>query len=88
MEGDRRNSIQGLVLTVILGIYFTYLQAGEYIETRFSIADSVYGTTFFVATGFHGLHVLIGSTFLLICLIRVYIYHFSSGHHFGFEAAA
>lgn len=88
MEGDRRNSIQGLVLTVILGMYFTYLQAGEYIETRFRIADRVYGTTFFVATGFHGLHVLIGSSFLLICLIRVYIYHFRSGHHFGFEAAA
>ena len=88
MEGDRLNSIQGLVVTVLLGVYFTYLQAGEYMETRFRIADRVYGTTFFVATGFHGLHVLIGSTFLMVCLVRVYIYHFRSGHHFGFEAAA
>lgn len=88
MEGDRVNAIQGLLLTVRLGGYFTFLQAGEYIETSFTIADRVYGTTFFVATGFHGLHVLIGSTFLLVCLYRTYIYHFSSGHHFGFEAAA
>jgi cytochrome c oxidase subunit 3 len=88
MEGDRVNAIQGLILTVRLGGYFTFLQAGEYIETSFTIADRVYGTTFFVATGFHGLHVLIGSTFLLVCLYRTYIYHFRSGHHFGFEAAA
>jgi cytochrome c oxidase subunit 3 len=57
-------------------------------EAPFSIADSVYGTTFFVATGFHGLHVLIGTTFLLICLIRHLNFHFSKTHHFGFEAAA
>ena len=88
MEGDRANSIQGLIFTVILGAYFTFLQAGEYIETSFTIADRVYGTTFFVATGFHGLHVLIGSTFLAVCLWRVYVHHFRSGHHFGFEAAA
>ena len=60
----------------------------EYYEAPFSIADSVYGTTFFVATGFHGLHVLIGSSFLLITLLRIAFHHFSSGHHFGFEAAA
>lgn len=88
IEGNRGSSLQGLLLTVILGVYFTYLQAGEYLETSFTIADSVYGTTFFVATGFHGLHVLIGSTFLAVCLIRTYVYHFRSGHHFGFEAAA
>lgn len=88
MEGDRLGGIQGLVLTVILGVYFTFLQAGEYYEAPFTLADGVYGSTFFVATGFHGLHVLIGSTFLLVCLIRLYLYHFSVGHHFGFEAAA
>ena len=88
IENDRDNSLYGLLFTVILGMYFTYLQAGEYIETSFSIADRVYGTTFFVATGFHGLHVLIGSTFLLICLVRIYLFHFRVGHHFGFEAAA
>ena len=88
MEGSRSNSIQGLTATVILGVYFTFLQAGEYTEASFSIAESTYGSTFFVATGFHGLHVLIGSTFLLVCLTRLMAYHYSSEHHFGFEAAA
>nr|YP_009171121.1 cytochrome c oxidase subunit III [Drawida japonica]AIR76346.1 cytochrome c oxidase subunit III [Drawida japonica] len=88
MEGTRSNTIQALMLTVSLGLYFTFLQAGEYIVAPFTISDSVYGTTFFVATGFHGLHVLIGSTFLTMCLIRVILFHFSSNHHFGFEAAA
>merc|ERR1712141_399508 len=88
VEQSRQNATQALILTVTLGAYFTFLQAGEYIEASFSIADRVYGSTFFVATGFHGLHVLIGSTFLLICLIRTIFIHFSRGHHFGFEAAA
>uniref|UniRef100_A0AAU6QGJ1 Cytochrome c oxidase subunit 3 n=1 Tax=Aurospio banyulensis TaxID=3050091 RepID=A0AAU6QGJ1_9ANNE len=88
IEGSRRNAIHGLILTVILGVYFTVLQAQEYKEAPFTIADSVYGSTFFVTTGFHGLHVLIGSTFLFICLIRTLKHHFSTGHHFGFEAAA
>ena len=88
MEGSRNIALQGLSLTVLLGIYFTVLQVGEYFEAPFSIADSAYGTTFFVATGFHGLHVIIGTTFLTICLLRTALFHFSSGHHFGFEAAA
>lgn len=88
IEGDRTNAIQALSLTVGLGIYFTFLQAGEYFAAPFTIADRIYGSTFFVATGFHGAHVLIGSTFLLVCLVRTIIIHFSTGHHFGFEAAA
>lgn len=88
IEGNRTQAIQALSLTVFLGIYFTVLQLGEYITASFSIADRVYGSTFFVATGFHGAHVLIGSTFLSICLWRTLIRHFSVGHHFGFEAAA
>nr|YP_010546416.1 cytochrome c oxidase subunit III [Nerita histrio]QWS05789.1 cytochrome c oxidase subunit III [Nerita chamaeleon]UYI29932.1 cytochrome c oxidase subunit 3 [Nerita histrio] len=88
MEGDRVNGIQGLIATVVLGVYFTVLQAWEYYEAPFTIADGAYGSTFFVATGFHGLHVLIGSTFLLVCLVRVWMQHFSPSHHFGFEAAA
>lgn len=88
IEGNQKEGVQALFLTVALGIYFTYLQAFEYFEAPFTIADRAYGTTFFVATGFHGLHVLIGSTFLLVCLIRVMINHFSPAHHFGFEAAA
>jgi len=64
------------------------LQLLEYLEAEFSIADSVYGASFFIATGFHGLHVLVGTLFLLICLIRQNNLHFSHFHHFGFEAAA
>nr|AXS65495.1 cytochrome c oxidase subunit 3 [Curculionoidea sp. 13 KM-2017] len=88
MENNFIQSIQSLTLTVLLGFYFTLLQAYEYMEAPFTIADSVYGTTFFMTTGLHGLHVIIGSTFLFVCLIRLYLNHFSSTHHFGFEAAA
>jgi len=85
------NHYQGkisLIISIILGIYFTSLQAYEYFEASFSIADSIYGSTFFIATGFHGIHVIIGTTFLFVCLIRHNFFHFSSSHHFGFEAAA
>lgn len=88
IEGERKQAIQSLFLTILLGFYFTFLQAMEYYEAPFTIADGVYGSTFFVATGFHGLHVIIGSTFLAICLLRQIQYHFTSEHHFGFEAAA
>lgn len=72
----------------MLGVYFTCLQVIEYFEAPFSISDGIYGSTFFVATGFHGLHVLIGSIFLIVCFARCYAFHFSTRHHFGFEAAA
>jgi len=88
IEGNLSQYINRIILTVILGLYFTALQAYEYLEASFAIADSIYGSTFFVATGFHGLHVLIGTTFLVICLIRGTKLHFSQAHHFGFEAAA
>nr|WGO58008.1 cytochrome c oxidase subunit III [Rhabdoblatta densimaculata] len=88
LENNYSQALQGLFLTVILGFYFTALQAYEYLESPFTIADSVYGSTFFMATGFHGLHVIIGTTFLLTCLLRHLYLHFSSFHHFGFEAAA
>nr|YP_011026066.1 cytochrome c oxidase subunit III [Arctolamia fruhstorferi]WQM87501.1 cytochrome c oxidase subunit III [Arctolamia fruhstorferi] len=88
MENNYSQGLQGLMFTVILGIYFTMLQAYEYIEATFTIADSVYGSSFFMTTGFHGIHVIIGSTFLFICMIRHMLGHFSCIHHFGFEAAA
>jgi len=81
-------AIQALIITIILGVYFSLLQGLEYYEASFSIADSAYGASFFIATGFHGIHVLIGSSFLLVCFIRIIKGHFSSSHHFGFEAAA
>nr|QJA16386.1 cytochrome c oxidase subunit 3 [Ips acuminatus] len=88
MENNSNQAIQSLFLTVLLGFYFSTLQAYEYMEASFSIADSVYGSTFYMTTGLHGLHVIIGSTFLLICLLRMIKNHFSATHHFGFEAAA
>nr|QIV24697.1 cytochrome c oxidase subunit III [Enneaphyllus aeneipennis] len=88
MENNYSQTLQGLSLTVILGVYFTILQAYEYLEAPFTISDAVYGSSFFMSTGFHGIHVIIGTTFLTVCLIRHYFNHFSSIHHFGFEAAA
>nr|YP_009630359.1 cytochrome c oxidase subunit III [Callispa bowringii]QBP33862.1 cytochrome c oxidase subunit 3 [Callispa bowringii] len=88
MENNYKQGLMSLLLTVMLGIYFSMLQLYEYIEAPFTISDSVYGSSFFMATGFHGLHVIIGTSFLLVCLIRLYLNHFSSTHHFGFEAAA
>nr|ASY98570.1 cytochrome c oxidase subunit III [Metallyticus sp. JZ-2017] len=87
LENNYNQATQGLLLTITLGVYFTLLQLYEYYEAPFTIADSVFGSIFFVATGFHGLHVIIGSTFLLICYYRMLFIHFSSDHHFGFEAA-
>nr|YP_009918085.1 cytochrome c oxidase subunit III [Serratella sp. Yunnan-2018]QLP88987.1 cytochrome c oxidase subunit III [Serratella sp. Yunnan-2018] len=88
MEGNYSQGLQGLFFTVLLGVYFTILQGYEYMEAPFCIADAVYGSSFFMATGFHGLHVIIGTTFLAACLYRHYFEHFSPNHHFGFEAAA
>nr|BAX77942.1 cytochrome oxidase subunit 3 [Homonota fasciata] len=88
MAGHRKEATYALFMTILLGAYFTALQAMEYLEAPFTIADAAYGSTFFVATGFHGLHVIIGTSFLLICLVRQINYHFTTHHHFGFEAAA
>nr|YP_009059496.1 cytochrome c oxidase subunit III [Mastigeulota kiangsinensis]AIN75499.1 cytochrome c oxidase subunit III [Mastigeulota kiangsinensis] len=87
-EGKYKSACLGLSITVLLGIYFLLLQLGEYKETMFTIADGVYGSTFFMATGFHGLHVLVGATFLTVCTYRLYKFHFSKNHHVGFLAAA
>lgn len=72
---------------MFLGAIFTLLQVMEYREAPFTIADRVYGSVFFVATGFHGLHVLIGSTFIVVCLFRAQYNHFAPRHHVGLEAA-
>uniref|UniRef100_A0AAU7LK49 Cytochrome c oxidase subunit 3 n=1 Tax=Thalassa montezumae TaxID=3129753 RepID=A0AAU7LK49_9CUCU len=88
MENNFNQAFQSLALTIILGIYFTLLQGIEYLEAPFSMADSVYGSCFFIATGFHGLHVLIGTIFLFTCWLRLNSNHFSFFHHLGFETAA
>ena len=76
-----------LIFTLILGIYFTILQGFEYYMCAFTIADRVFGSIFFIATGFHGIHVLVGSIFLIICLFRLFFLHFSIINHLGYEIA-
>nr|YP_626381.1 cytochrome c oxidase subunit III [Trichonephila clavata]AAS15711.1 cytochrome oxidase subunit 3 [Trichonephila clavata] len=77
-----------LFITWMLGMYFLSLQGFEYFMAEFSISDSVFGSVFFMATGFHGFHVIVGSLFLIIMWIRMMKSHFSNSHHFGFECAA
>jgi len=88
VAGNRKEAVNGLAATVALGVFFTALQGFEYLECAFKISDGIYGSTFFLATGFHGFHVLVGTTFLVVCLYRQIKYHFTREHHFGFEAAA
>jgi cytochrome c oxidase subunit 3 len=80
-------SANGLLVTVILAAIFTLFQVFEYLESSFTISDSVYGTTFYMLTGLHGFHVLIGSIFLLVCYFRMIYGQFLFNHHVGFEAA-
>jgi cytochrome c oxidase subunit 3 len=110
--GDRKGAIQGLLLTVILGLSFTCVQAYEYMHAPFTFGmnnlalapftdpdhmalasgaghfDAISGSTFFMATGFHGMHVIIGTIFLIVCLFRAIAGQFTPTRHFGFEAAA
>lgn len=88
LENQRRTLAIMLTITIILGATFTALQAYEYGHAQFQFAGHIYGSTFFMATGFHGAHVIIGTIFLAICLFRVLAGHFSPKQHFGFEAAA
>lgn len=88
IEGKRSGLITGLALTVVLGLTFTACQVFEYFDCTFRINDGIYGSTFFSATGFHGFHVLVGTTFLVVCLYRAIRNHFTTNHHFGFEACA
>jgi cytochrome c oxidase subunit 3 len=88
IENDRKGLVWGLVLTVLLGLSFTSLQAFEYAHATFAFKDGIYPSTFYMATGFHGAHVIIGTIFLAVCLFRALKGHFKPDHHFGFEAAA
>jgi cytochrome c oxidase subunit 3 len=88
IEDDRAGLKQGLALTVALGILFTICQAIEYSGAPFGFSGNIYGATFFMATGFHGFHVIVGTIFLAVCLIRASLGHFTPKAHFGFEAAA
>ncbi|MEM8826414.1 MAG: cytochrome c oxidase subunit 3 [Pseudomonadota bacterium] len=88
IEGNREGLKKGLWLTVILGVIFSLVQAYEYSHAAFGFSGNVYGATFYMATGFHGFHVFVGTIFLIVCLVRTYRGDFTPQHHFGFEAAA
>ncbi|MFD1252928.1 MULTISPECIES: cytochrome c oxidase subunit 3 [Devosia] len=88
LENDRQGLRWGLVLTVALGVLFSFVQYLEYTHAGFSFSGNLYGATFFMATGFHGFHVIIGTIFLLICLIRAERGDFTPKQHLGFEFAA
>ena len=87
-ENNRKDLVNGLILSIVLGACFTALQAYEYSEATFGFAGNIYGASFFMATGFHGAHVIIGTIFLIVCLARVLKGHFTPTQHLGFEFAA
>lgn len=87
LAGLRQQSINALLYTIILALFFTGLQAYEYINASFNISDGIYGTVFYMTTGLHGSHVIIGSLFLIACLIRLIKHHFTKKNHVGLECA-
>ena len=87
IQGNRAGVVYGLIATVLLAILFTALQGYEYYNAPFTISDGAYGSTFFMATGFHGFHVIVGTIFLSVGLARVLSYHLTDHHHLGFETA-
>jgi cytochrome c oxidase subunit 3 len=88
LHNDRQGLKMGLWLTIALGFVFSLVQAYEYSHAAFKFSGHIYGATFFMATGFHGFHVIIGTIFLAVCLMRVYKGHFTPQQHLGFEFAA
>ena len=88
LNNDRQGLKWGLALTVVLGVLFSFVQVLEYTQAGFSYSGNLYGATFFMATGFHGFHVLIGTIFLIVCLVRANLGHFTPQQHLGFEFAA
>jgi len=86
IQGNRKGALYGLVYTVLLAIVFTALQGIEYTVSSFTISDGAFGSCFYFATGFHGLHVMIGTAFIVVGLWRVLAYHSTSMHHLGLES--
>ncbi len=88
VEGNNKDVVKALGITVFLGVFFLGFQVYEYAHAHFKFTDGIYASTFFMATGFHGFHVLVGTIFLFVCWIRAQKGHFTPKGHFGFEAAA
>ena len=88
IEGRRSSFLYGLLATVALGAIFTMFQVYEYTHAEFGFAGNIYGANFFMATGFHGFHVIVGTILLAVCLYRARLGHFTPKQHLGFEAAA
>jgi len=88
LAGDREQTIEALASTIGLALFFTLLQYYEYSVAPFNISDSVYGSVFYMLTGLHGSHVIIGTLFLIVCLYRLTKHHFTKTHHVGFELGA
>jgi len=86
IQGNRRGAILGSLLTLVFAVLFTICQGIEYYNAPFTIADGIYGSTFFFSTGFHGVHVIIGTIFLAVGFFRMLSYHLTDHHHLGFEA--
>nr|ARS43769.1 cytochrome c oxidase subunit III [Phlyctis boliviensis] len=87
IQGKRRGVLHGLVYTVFLATIFTFLQGVEYTVSSFTISDSIFGSCFYFGTGFHGLHVMIGTAFIAVGLWRVLAYHLTDNHHLGLESS-
>lgn len=88
LHKNRRDLVRGLAITVLLGMLFTALQAYEYHHAHFGFKDGIYASNFFMATGFHGAHVIIGTIFLAVCLVRAIKGEMTPEGHLGFEFAA
>jgi cytochrome c oxidase subunit 3 len=86
IQGNRSGALYGLIYTIILALIFTGFQGVEYTVSSFTIADGVFGSCFYFGTGFHGIHVMIGTAFLAVGLWRLLAYHLTENHHLGLEA--
>lgn len=87
IQGNRSGALYGLIFTIVLAVIFTVLQGVEYIVSSFTMSDGVFGSCFYFATGFHGIHVMIGTAFISVGLWRILAYHLTENHHLGFEAS-
>ena len=87
IQGNRRGALDGTVATVMLALIFTGLQGVEYSVSSFTISDGAFGSCFYLSTGFHGLHVMIGTAFIAVGLWRILAYHSTENHHLGLESS-